>query len=354
MLTVVHVVNQFFAGIGGEDKADAPVGVVEGISGVARGLRNQFGDQARIVATVFCGDNYFQQHADEVKEAVLREVRSRKPQILLAGPAFNSGRYGIACVEICQTIAQALEIPCITAMHPENPAVANYRDYQNPKVFLLPTGETAASMTEALATMARFAVRTGDGYEKLGPAYREGYLPRGIRRLERSDRPGVERAVDMLLKKLRHEPFLTEVPMELWDRPLPARPLSTIADRRIAVITTSGVVPWGNPDRFRTYRNTFWRKYNISELKGLESGKWEAVHGGYNTAFMDRNPHYGVPLDALRTLEAEGVIGKGKLYPAYYVIPGNQGAPAVMRRVGQEIAGDLQAEGIDGVLLVAT
>ena len=57
-----------------------------------------------------------------------------------------------------------------------------------------------------------------------------------------------------------------------------------------------------------------------------------AVHGGYNVAYMNQNPHYGVPLDALRGLEAEGAIGPGKLYPAYYVIPGNQGSPAVMRR----------------------
>jgi hypothetical protein len=61
-----------------------------------------------------------------------------------------------------------------------------------------------------------------------------------------------------------------------------------------------------------------------------------------------------MPLDALRALEAEGTIGRGKRYPAYYVIPGNQGSPAVMRRVGREIGADLRKEGVDGVLLVAT
>ena len=44
----------------------------------------------------------------------------------------------------------------------------------------------------------------------------------------------------------------------------------------------------------------------------------------------------------------------GKLYPAYYVIPGNQGSPAVMRRVGQEIAADLKKDSVEAVLLVAT
>jgi glycine reductase len=168
------------------------------------------------------------------------------------------------------------------------------------------------------------------------------------------DRPAVDRAIDMLLAKVAGQPFETEVPMEVWDKVAPAAPLANVSASKLAVICTGGVVPWGNPDGFKTYRNTFWRKYNFAELKALESGQWEAVHGGYNVAFMNRNPHYGMPLDALRLLEREGKIGRGKLYPAYYVIPGNQGSPAVMRRVGQEIGADLRKEGVDGVLLVAT
>ena len=121
----------------------------------------------------------------------------------------------------------------------------------------------------------------------------------------------------MLLKKINHEPFTTEIPMEDWDDIAPAPPLDNLKARNIAVITTSGVVPWGNPDRFKTYRNTHWRKYNIAELKELEPGKWEAVHGGYNVAYMNKNPHYGVPLDALRSLEADGVIGAGKFGSMY-------------------------------------
>jgi glycine reductase len=142
--------------------------------------------------------------------------------------------------------------------------------------------------------------------------------------------------------------------MEVWDDARPAPPLDQAKNHNIAVVTTSGVVPWGNPDKFKTYRNTFWRKYNIAEVKELEPGKWEAVHGGYNVAYMNQNPHYGVPLDALRALEREGTIGAGKLYPAYYVIPGNQGSPTVMRRMGQEIAADLKKDNVEGVLFVAT
>lgn len=353
MSTVVHVVNQFFAGIGGEEKAGVPVGVVEGPVGAARGLQMQFREETKIACTIHYGDNYFHEQNEDAMKAILDAVRARRPDVVVAGPAFNAGRYGLSCIEICNAIAAALEIPCVTAMYEDNPAVGVYRDHPNARVFCLPTGETAVGMAEALKALGKFAERLAHG-EKIGPARHEGYIARGIRRLEQADRPGAERAIDMLLKKLNHEPFVTEVPMESWDKIAPAPALAQLRDRKIAVITTSGVVPWGNPDRFKTYRNTHWRKYNIAELKELEPGKWEAVHGGYNVAYMNKNPHYGVPLDALRTLEAEGMIGPGKLYPAYYVIPGNQGSPAVMRRVGQEIAADLKKDGVEGVLLVAT
>jgi len=353
MITMIHIVNQFFAGLGGEDKAGMAVAVTEGVAGAARGLQAQLGQDAQIVCTISYGDNYFHEHKEEAMKAILDAVRSRGAQVVVAGPAFNAGRYGLSCVEICNTIAKETGIPCVMAMHEENPAVGNYRDFANARIYCLPTAETAAGMADALKALAKFAVRLAHG-ENIGPAAREGYIGRGIRRLEKTDRPGFDRAIDMLLKKIKNEPFVTEVPMESWEDIPPARPLTQLKDRKIAVVTTSGVVPWGNPDRFKTYRNTHWQKYNFAELKELEPGKWEAVHGGYNVAYMNKNPHYGMPLDALRSLEAEGVIGPGKLYPAYYVIPGNQGSPSVMRRVGQEIAADLKREGVEGVLLVAT
>lgn len=313
-------------------------------------MQAQLGGEGRIVATIYFGDNYFHEHTEEAKAAVLKEIEARKPQVVLAGPAFNSGRYGMSCVEVCHSVAESLRIPCVTAMHEENPAVDAYREYHDPGVYLLPTRETAVGMNEALTRMARFGCRLASG-EKIGPAQKEGYVPRGIRRLERADRPGVERAVDMLVRRLGNEPFATEIPVQVWDRAVPAPPLSPETEPTIALITTSGVVPWGNPDRFKTYRNTFWRKYNISELRVLEPGKWEAVHGGYNIVFMNQNPHYGMPLDALRSLEAEGRL---RLYHSYYVVPGNQGSPAVMKRIGREIAAELKKEQVDGVLLVAT
>lgn len=353
MIKIVHFLNQFFAGFGGEDKADLPVGVIGGSAGAARALGQRLGDEAEVFGTLYVGDNYFHEHKDDAIAAILAAVRDIAPEALVAGPAFNSGRYGMTCSEVCNAVANELAIPCVTAMHANNPGVTAYREFANLRTYCLPTAETSAGMADALARLASVALRLARG-EALGPASQEGYIGRGIRRIAKAESSGAARAIDMLLKKLTGEPFTSELPLELWDDAVPAPALANIRERSLAVVTTSGVVPYGNPDRFKTYRNTFWRKYNIAEVKELEPGKWEAVHGGYNVAYMNQNPHYGVPLDALRSLEAEGTIGPGKVYPAYYVIPGNQGSPAVMRRVGQEIAADLKKHNVEGVIFVAT
>ena len=353
MIKIVHLLNQFFAGLGGEDKAGLPVSIIESSSGAARVLQAKLRDEAELTHTIYVGDNYFHEHKDAATREIIAAVWAAGAQVLVAGPAFNSGRYGLTCVETCNAVANQLGIPCVTGMHDENPGIVAYREDANAQVYCVPTTENTTGMNDAMARLAAFSLRLARG-ETIGPAAQEGYIGRGIRRIGQAEQRGAVRAVEMLLKKLHGEPFTSELPMEVWDDAPPAPPLSSVKDRNLAIVTTSGVVPYGNPDGFKTYRNTYWRKYNIAELKELESGKWEAVHGGYNVAFMNQNPHYGVPLDALRTLEAQGAIGAGKLYPAYYVIPGNQGSPTVMRRVGQEIAADLQKANVEGVLFVAT
>ena len=58
-IRVVHYINQFFAGIGGEDKADAPPERRAGAVGARCALQAAFGQDAEIVATILCGDTSF-------------------------------------------------------------------------------------------------------------------------------------------------------------------------------------------------------------------------------------------------------------------------------------------------------
>jgi len=68
VIKVVHYINQFFAQIGGEEmasyKAELRVGEVLG-PGLA--LKAGFKGEAEIVATIVCGDSYFNENLEQAK-----------------------------------------------------------------------------------------------------------------------------------------------------------------------------------------------------------------------------------------------------------------------------------------------
>ena len=59
MLRVVHYINQFFAGLSGEEKADLKPEVRSGPVGPGRLLQSLLQGKGEIVATLICGDTYF-------------------------------------------------------------------------------------------------------------------------------------------------------------------------------------------------------------------------------------------------------------------------------------------------------
>jgi glycine reductase len=123
----IYFINQFFAGVGGEDKADFALDMRPAALGPAKRFQELCGDSLEIVATVYCGDNYFADHPSAAAEAVIEAARANGATMFVAGPAFGSGRYGYACAELCHQVTAALGISCLSAMAPENPAVEFYQ-----------------------------------------------------------------------------------------------------------------------------------------------------------------------------------------------------------------------------------
>lgn len=344
---VVHYLNQFFAGIGGEDHADHPVEVRDGAAGPGRALEQQWSGEARVVATIVAGDNFVSTFPAEADVAIRSALEAHRPDVLVAGPAFNAGRYGMGCCTACR-VAAALGIPHVTAMFPQNPALAMQ---ESRRLVVLPTDETALGMRRAVTAIARLALKLGRG-EPLGTAADEGFLPRGIRRDVWHDETGAERAITMLKRKLAGQPYRTELPVEVFDAVAPAPPLAQLRGARIALATTGGIVPQGNPDRLREYNSVTWKPYSIAGLDDLTSEAWQPIHGGYDSTWAREDPDRVVPLDALRRLEKAGEFGA--LDDRLYVTVGVGTAVGNARRFGQEIARDLRERSVDGVILTAT
>jgi len=197
VVKAVHYLNQFFAGLGAEEAAETEPTRLDGAVGPGRGLQAQL-DGVEIAATVACGDDYFGEHEDEALERLLALIEAEQPAVLVAGPAFGSGRYGYACARIVAAAAER-GIPAVTAMHSENPGVSAAG-----RAIVVPTEVNVAGMREALPILGRLASALAAGRE-LGSPDEEGYLPRGFRRNRFAEQPGAERAIDLLLAKLGGE-----------------------------------------------------------------------------------------------------------------------------------------------------
>lgn len=346
-IRAVHYLNQFFGQIGGEDKAHTEPFSKDGAVGPGLLFQQILGGEVEIVGTVICGDNYFSEHMGQSTDALLALIKSYEPELLLAGPAFNAGRYGVACGTVCEAVTRELNIPAVTGMFRENPAVEMYRNL----VFIVETQGTALGMQDAARTMARLAVKLVRGEPLASPA-EEGYLGRGIRKNTFASETGAARAVTMLLRKLKKEPYTTEYPMPVFDRVAPLPPVERLSEATIALVTSGGIVPKGNPDRIESSSASRYGKYYIGGLMSLSPQSHETAHGGYDPTYANEDPHRVLPLDVVRDLEREGVIGK--LYPYYYATVGNGTSVASAREFAGEIAKELIRDGVQAVILSST
>jgi betaine reductase len=346
-IRVVHYLNQFFAQIGGEEKADVGPACKDGVVGPGRALQQALGENGEVVATVYCGDNYFAEHQEEVIADLLRRIADYKPHLLIAGPAFESGRYGIACGAICQAAQQHLDIIAVAGMDKDNVGAGLYRK----TIYIVNSGASVARMVPTLQRMAALGLKL-TRREALGKPADDGYLPHGIKRNEFAAKPPAERAVDMLLAKLRGEEFHSEIAPPKFAGSKPAAPLSDLKSAVIALVTDGGLVPEGNPDKIEPGRPTRFTTIPVAGVNSLDADQYDAVHSGYDTAFANRDPNRLVPLDTMRELEREGVIGK--LHEFVHSTGGAHAAVENATQIGRQIADQLKAAGVTGVILTST
>jgi len=348
MVRIAHYLNQFFAGIGGEDKADTPFEVREGPVGPGRALQMEIGDDAEIVQTLVCGDNSFHADTDAILDAIVAALEESKPDLLIAGPAFNAGRYGLACGAVCSAASERLGIPSITGVYPEAPAVDVYRS----RVVMVPTGDSAAGMKGAVTSLLRVGMGLAAG-KPLGPAVEDGRLPMGYRKAVVTDVPVATRTLDMLMAKLRGEPYVSEVSLPPAAEPIPPAPaVADLSAAVIALVTDGGLVPEDNPDSIESSSATKWARYPVEALAKNQGPAFKSIHAGYDSQWVDADPNRLVPYDALAALAEEGVIGEAHGY--FYTTTGTGTTVTHAERMGEEIAKALISDGVHAVLVTST
>jgi glycine reductase complex component B subunit gamma len=346
-MRVVHYLNQFFGGLGGEEKAGAPLEVRDVAVGPGLLLQQLLGSDAKVVMTLVCGDNYAVEKQEEMLRLALEKIRGAQPDLFVAGPCFQAGRYGMAAGALCSAVQSKLGVPVITGMSEENPGVDLYREM----LYIVDSGTNAARMRDVLAKMASLAAKLVNK-AAIGLPAEEGYLPRGLIRDRFVERTAAQRLVEMVLAKVKGEPFESEmVPTSFAPIPPPPPPRD-LSKAKVMLITDGGLVPKGNPDKIQGSAATRWGSYKIEGCDDLKGEDYEISHGGYDPQFVRQDPDRLVPLDVMRELEREGVIGK--LHDEFISTSGLANPLSNTRRMGREMAERVKQLGVDAVILTST
>jgi betaine reductase len=346
-MRIAHYLNQFFAGVGAEEKAGMPLETREGAVGPGKLFEQVIGGGAKVVLTLVCGDNYAVENQDQMIAAAVQKIREANVDLLIAGPCFQAGRYGMAAGALCSAVQSQLNIPVLAAMSEENPGTDLYREL----MYIVDSGSNAAKMPEAVRKMAALA-RKLIGNQPIGLPKEESYFPRGFIRDRFVEQTAGQRLVDMVLAKVRGEPFESEMaPTTFTPVPMPPA-VKDLTRAKLLLITDGGLVPKGNPDNIEGSAATRWGSYKIDGCDDLKGEDYEISHGGYDPQFVRDDPDRLVPLDVMRELEQSGAIGE--LYEEFLSTSGLANPLSNTRRMGREMAYKAKRLGIDAVILTST
>lgn len=350
MKKVICYLNQFFGGVGGEDKADIEPYIVEGVVGPSMAINGALKD-AEVTHTIVCGDNFMGSNTEEAVSRIMEMLKGKEFDFFVAGPAFRAGRYGVACGTVCKAVQEKLGVPAVTSMNEENPGVEMFKS----DVVIFKGGDGAAKMRKDVPKMIGYVNKVLAGEQTLG-ADAEGYFPRGIRHEiyleDKRENTAAYRGVQMLLKKIRGEEYKTELVIPKKETVPVADAIKDLGSSVIALVTTGGIVPIANPDRIQSASATRWGRYDISDMDRLDAGKFKTIHAGFDPAAANADPNVIVPVDAMRAYEREGKIGR--LHPYFYSTVGTGTTEAEASRMAIEMIPYLKEDGVNGVIVGST
>ena len=349
---VIYYVNQFFGGIGGEDTADFEPEIREGQVGPAMAAQAQLED-AEITHTIICGDNFMGSNTEEALARIEEMLKDKEMDLFIAGPAFQAGRYGVACGNVCKMVGEKFGVPTLTSMNVENPGVEMFKQY----TIIMDGANAAAKMRQDLKNMIKTANKILAG-EELDPPAVEGYFATG-RRAEKflediHENTAAYRGVQMLIKKIQGEPYQTELEIPKKDVVPIADPVD-LSEAVIAMVTTGGIVPVDNPDRIQSASATRWGRYDVTGLDKLPNraaNGYKTIHAGFDPAAADACPDVIMPIDAMRAYEKEGKYKR--LHNYFYATVGTGTTASEAARMASEIIPYLQEDGVNAIILTST
>ena len=81
-------------------------------------------------------------NTEQAVSMILDMLSDKEFDLFLAGPAFQAGRYGVACGTICKAVKEKYNVPVITSINEENPGAEMFKK----DMYILKGGNIASRM----------------------------------------------------------------------------------------------------------------------------------------------------------------------------------------------------------------
>ena len=156
------ILNHVTAGMGSDENAQLPPSGKKAALGPGRTLNPLFQEQdAQIVATLYCGDQYYLENEEEVAKKFIGFAKKFHADAVLCGPAMHYPNFGEMAAHLACKF-NAAGIPAIAAMAEENPAVSHY--YQQVPIVKMPK-KGGIGLNNSFKQMAQLVVAKANGKE---------------------------------------------------------------------------------------------------------------------------------------------------------------------------------------------
>lgn len=129
-MKILLIFDQGLAGAGGKSNPNQDLAIAKGGIGSALMLKPHFDRVfANIVATLYCGNEYFLNHEKEVVIKMTKMAEKIQPDMVVCGPCFNFKDYALMSAEIAKSIKENTNLNVVAMMSQENEStIEAYKD----------------------------------------------------------------------------------------------------------------------------------------------------------------------------------------------------------------------------------
>lgn len=165
-MKILLIFDQGLAGAGGKVNPNLELTAVKGGVGSALMIEPHFKKiGADIVATLYCGNQYFLDNQDEVVMKMTAMAKKLNPDFVVCGPCFDFKDYAKMSAMICQSIIEKTEIKSCAMMASENQSIISEYGEIIPIVKMPKKGGTG--LNDSFANLCEFIDTSINHIEKI-------------------------------------------------------------------------------------------------------------------------------------------------------------------------------------------